>query len=156
AHMDFPYVHTPKPGFLAASWIALEDVRADAGPLFLFPRSHRLVPEFDFGGGNVMAFQDGPHVRHFEEYVDYKARSLGCDYELFMAKAGDVLMWHSALVHGGSPRTNPDATRRSLVGHYSPRHVYTSDRKHADRTPKVVLRNGGMFYDFQGPRDPKL
>jgi ectoine hydroxylase-related dioxygenase (phytanoyl-CoA dioxygenase family) len=156
AHMDFPYVHTPRPGFLAASWIALEDVREDAGPLFYYPRSHRLVPKFDFGGGNVMAFQDGPHVRHFEEYVDHKARAAGCERKLFMAKAGDVLMWHSALVHGGSPLGSPSATRRSLVGHYSPRHVYSSDRKHLDREPKVVSRNGGVFYDFQGIDDPQL
>lgn len=42
AHMDFAYVHTPKPAYLAASWTALEEVRADAGPLFLFPKLHRL------------------------------------------------------------------------------------------------------------------
>jgi phytanoyl-CoA hydroxylase len=156
AHMDFPYVHTPKPGFLAASWVALEDVKEDAGPLFFFPGSHRLVAKYDFGAKNVMAFNDGAHIRHFEEYVDAEAKARGCPYELFMAEAGDVLIWHSALVHGGSPRTNPNATRRSLVGHYSPTHVYSRDRKHPESAPKVVRRNGGQFYDFQNDSDPKL
>jgi phytanoyl-CoA hydroxylase len=156
AHMDFPYVHTPRPGFLAASWIALEEVKVDAGPLFLYPGSHRLVPKYDFGARNVMAFNDGHHIRHFEEYVDAEAKARGCETEYFMAQPGDVLMWHSALVHGGSPRTNPNATRRSLVGHYSPSHVYSRDRKYPDQAPKIVSRNGGQFYDFQKSDEPAL
>lgn len=156
AHMEFPYVHTPFPAYLMASWIALEDVREDAGPLFYFPKSHRLVPKFDFGFGNLLAYSDGWHVRDFEEYLDATARRLGLELKLFMAKSGQVLLWHSALVHGGMPRLGQDATRRSLVAHYSPRNIYSRDRRYPDRDPLVVSRNGGVFYDFQGEGDPKL
>jgi phytanoyl-CoA hydroxylase len=35
SHQDFPYVVSGIPSHLAASWIALEDVHPEAGPLFL-------------------------------------------------------------------------------------------------------------------------
>jgi hypothetical protein len=74
-----------------------------------------LVSKFDIGAGNLFSFEDGWHIRHFESYLDQAARGLGLEYELFMAKPGDVLFWHSALVHGGAPRLKPQATRRSLA-----------------------------------------
>ena len=35
-----------------------------------------------------------------------------------MPKAGDVLIWHSLLAHGGAPRVNRSLSRRSVVFHY--------------------------------------
>lgn len=154
AHMDFPYVHTPKPAFLTASWVPLEDVHEDAGPLFYYPRSHRLVPKFDFGGGNLLAYGDGWHVRNFEEYLQGTCERLGLERKLLLPQRGDVLIWHSALVHGGSPRNDPQRTRRSLVTHYSGAGIYNRDRRYPDRPPLAVERNGGLYYDLQEPGYP--
>jgi len=38
--------------------------------------------------------------------------------EPFLGKAGDVLIWHEELVHGGSPIIDMTRTRMSLVTHY--------------------------------------
>ena len=154
AHMDFPYVHTPKPAYLTASWVPLEDVHEDAGPLFYYPRSHTAVPKFDFGAGNLMAFGDGWHVRAFEEHLQHWAEHLGLERKLLMPRRGDVLIWHSALVHGGAPRNDPARTRRSLVTHYSAANIYAHDRRYPDRPPSVVARNGGLYYDLQEPEYP--
>ncbi len=38
--------------------------------------------------------------------------------ETFLAKKGDILIWHANLFHGGEKQTNPNATRKSMVFHY--------------------------------------
>lgn len=38
--------------------------------------------------------------------------------EKFLGRAGDVIIWHEQLVHGGSPILNLNKTRKSLVFHY--------------------------------------
>ncbi len=37
--------------------------------------------------------------------------------EIFLAKKGDLFIWHANLLHGGELRTD-DSTRKSLVAHY--------------------------------------
>ena len=53
-HVDYPYVRCQSPlSHLAASWIPLEDVHPDAGPLAYYPGSHRIEVSgmFDWGDG---------------------------------------------------------------------------------------------------------
>lgn len=37
---------------------------------------------------------------------------------MFGARAGDALIWHANLIHGGLPIGEAGATRRSMVCHY--------------------------------------
>jgi ectoine hydroxylase-related dioxygenase (phytanoyl-CoA dioxygenase family) len=41
------------------------------------------------------------------------------EVEQFTCKAGDVLIWHGGLLHGGAKVTERGATRRSFVVHFS-------------------------------------
>lgn len=145
-HMDFAYVHTRNPACLAAAWVACEDVSPDAGPLFYYVASHRLIPKYDFGDGNVLAFGAGSHTTAFEDYLEDSAVRLGLERRVYCPRKGDVLVWHSALVHGGSPRLNPHQTRRSLVAHYSTEAAYPEDSRRPGRPPTVIERNGGVYY----------
>lgn len=43
-HRDPAFVPAHPSGHLIASWLALEDIHPDSGPLVLIPRSHRLRP----------------------------------------------------------------------------------------------------------------
>lgn len=149
AHLDYPYVHTPKPAYLAASWIPLEDVHPDAGPLFYYPKSHRTIRPFDFGFGNVLAHSDGYHVRDFEEYLERQCQELELERKLLTVKKGDLLVWHYHLVHGGSEVADPARTRRSLVTHFSSRSVYATDRRYPNDPPIARAVNGGVYYDFK-------
>ena len=36
----------------------------------------------------------------------------------FLAKKGDIFVWHANLLHGGLPIQNADLTRKSMVVHY--------------------------------------
>ncbi|HVX04134.1 MAG TPA: phytanoyl-CoA dioxygenase family protein [Rhodanobacteraceae bacterium] len=147
SHQDFAFVHSLRPPCLMGAWVALEDVHPDAGPLFYWDRSHRLVPKYVFEGGSVLAEGDGAHVRAFEDYLENTCRDLELMRLTFTPHKGDVLIWHSALVHGGTPRTNPALTRKSIVSHYTTRRAYPFDRRHAGMAPLVRELHGAVYYE---------
>lgn len=151
AHQDFPYVHSAWPASMAGAWFALEDVNPAAGPLFYYPGSHRLVRPYAFPDGSVIADGDGPHVRLYERYLEEECSRLGLVQERFLPRKGDVLLWHSALVHGGSARIDPGQSRRSIVFHYTPQAAYPKDRRHPDALPVVLERNGCRYFASQAP-----
>jgi hypothetical protein len=43
---------------------------------------------------------------------------LGLEEQRFLARRGDLFIWHALLLHGGSRICNPDLTRQSMVTHY--------------------------------------
>lgn len=149
SHQDFAYVHSLKPALLAGAWVALEDVHADAGPLFYYPKSHHRVRKHVFDNGTVLAEGDGPHVRAFEEYLQTECEQLQLQRTIFTPKKGDVLIWHSALVHGGSPRNDRGRTRKSMVSHYSTREAYPFDRRHPTGEPIRITKHGETYYGLQ-------
>jgi ectoine hydroxylase-related dioxygenase (phytanoyl-CoA dioxygenase family) len=131
---------------LAASWIALEDVKPGAGELFYYPGSQRL-PDYLYPGENknIVDAQrrnpqldiSGPIAEHVKSLTDLCARE-GIEQQRFVAKAGDVLIWAADIVHGGSS-ISLDATRRSIVTHYCPKELvplYFEDRPREIRFDK--------------------
>jgi phytanoyl-CoA hydroxylase len=113
AHIDHVYMTPNPPRRLLASWVALEDIRAEAGPLLLWAGSHRL-PAFDFGGGayHFKPDLDPAHTTYVGEQKERFPR------REFLARKGDVLLWHAFFVHGGAPIIDPSATRKSMAFHY--------------------------------------
>lgn len=123
-HQDFSYVHHHRRiGELAAAWIPLEDIQADAGPLIYYKGSH--FPDrlgfFDWGNSSILANRNaGGGV--FDAYRNHLHRIVEANNfkpSVFLPKRGDVLIWHGALIHGGMAMSNPELTRRSLVCHYT-------------------------------------
>jgi ectoine hydroxylase-related dioxygenase (phytanoyl-CoA dioxygenase family) len=131
SHQDSAYVTYTLPRKFAASWIALEDVTVGAGELFYYPGSHRL-PDFLYAGRYKSMSEarrmgwDRDEVnndghRHVQS-LDGLAQQFGITRQVFAAKQGDVLIWHSDLIHGGH-KVSQDTTRKSIVTHYCPKHV---------------------------------
>jgi ectoine hydroxylase len=120
AHSDSIHMTTEPPGYLIATWIALEDCEADSGPLFYYPGSHRLpyVTTEHYDSGNTAWTIGANSNRRYEDKIDEVIRENGLEKQLFLARRGDVLIWHANLLHGGSPITRPGATRKSMVCHY--------------------------------------
>jgi len=50
-------------------------------------------------------------------YMNSEAEKNG-GAKAFIAKKGDVFLWHGNLIHGGSPVNNPELTRKSMVIHF--------------------------------------
>jgi ectoine hydroxylase-related dioxygenase (phytanoyl-CoA dioxygenase family) len=114
-HLDTLFMTPPSYGRLVATWMALEDVVADAGPLRYYPESNHIEP---------FRFEDGGfHVRNEEmdRWSDYMAGEVerhGLAETRFLAKRGDLFIWDAWLLHGGSEICKPGLTRHSLVTHY--------------------------------------
>lgn len=120
-HSDAIHMTTFPLGYMIAAWTAFEDMHADAGPLVYCPGSHRLpyalsrevgisAADFDRDGYETYRLR-------YEPYIQNLIRE-GLQTRTFMAKKGDVLVWHHNLIHGGSPRRNLALSRKSIVSHH--------------------------------------
>jgi hypothetical protein len=129
-HQDMAVFHIYPHNYLIGAWLACEDISREAGPLLYLPGSHR-APFFsgftDYPQTNlrtVSAAQTAAYQRYVQDLVTrYPQRE-------FLARKGQVLLWHGMLLHGGSPIEQPERTRRSFVIHYSTRH--------AERSPQTL------------------
>jgi Phytanoyl-CoA dioxygenase (PhyH) len=125
AHSDFFHMSTEPIGYLIAIWVALEDVSPDSGPVYYYPGSHKLPYlmteglEVRSGPLFVAKGKDEEYNRRLSTAVE----EAGIEPVEFLAKKGDVLVWHANLVHGGHSIERSGATRRSIVAHYFARDV---------------------------------
>ncbi len=131
-HQDSAYVAFSIPQQFCAAWFALEDVKPDAGELMYFVESHRKLPEFIHAErfksmpdaqlvGVSLDLLEEEDLKH-RNAIEREGERLMLKRETFMAKRGDVLIWHAELAHGGRP-ISTSATRKSVVFHYSPREI---------------------------------
>ena len=131
-HQDMGVFHIYPHNFLIGAWIACEDVGADSGPLVVYPGSHR-APFFrgftDYPQTNLRTADDA-QAAAYERYVEEVAQRF--PRHEFLARKGQVLLWHGMLVHGGAPVTRPETTRKSMVIHYT---VRGADRAKEVRGP---------------------
>jgi phytanoyl-CoA hydroxylase len=129
-HRDTPYFSTrPEYRYLGV-WVALENADENNGCLEVIRRGH-LVPELDRA---AIALR---HYRTLDEVPvspsgrdvladEYQSKVVegcfaeGLIKELVTARAGDVVIWHPQLPHGGSPIKDPTRTRHSFVMHVTP------------------------------------
>lgn len=127
-HIDYPYVRTQtKLAHLAASWIALEDIHPESGPLAYYPGSHRpeLSGFFDWGGGNILLNGEGERTPvEFAEHLTELVSSQKLEPRIYCPKKGDVLIWHGNLAHEGTAIKDHALTRKSYVTHYTSIEAY--------------------------------
>lgn len=120
AHSDAFHMTTEPQGYLIAIWVALEDIEPGCGPVFYLPGSHRLpqitTEDLALAEGSKLFVAD--KARPYYERVRQEIRDAGIEPVQFLPRKGDVLVWHSNLLHGGGPIADPDSSRRSLVVHF--------------------------------------
>lgn len=114
-HKDSLYLPPPSEDDMLAIWVALEDVDPAAGPLTYVSGSHR-IPPYRFSNGSMYHVLD--EMDDWRAFWQDHARRMGLPQETFPARRGDVFVWHSHLIHGGSPIADRARTRQSLVCHY--------------------------------------
>lgn len=117
-HQDTSVVAVEQPLWLAASWIALQDVQEGSGELAFYDRSHKL-PHYLFKDGSKRFRHDLDSRAEYE--ADLKQACADLPYERFLAKKGDVFLWAADLVHRSHDRSMAEDTPRlSCVTHYCP------------------------------------
>ncbi len=123
-HSDSIHMTTFPYGNLIAVWVALEDIDSTVGPLHYYPGSHKLPYVLNRDYDNVGSkFKLGNKT--YADYEDQIEKIVGennLKKKVFLAKKGDVLIWHANLLHGGEKVINTHGTRKSMVFHY-----YTND-----------------------------
>lgn len=153
-HIDYPYVRCQSPvAHLAASWIPLEDIHPDSGPLAYYPGSHKTDVSgfFDWGGGSVLLESDSVRTPdHLSEYLKGRMVEAGIPSRTYCPRKGDVLVWHGNLSHEGTRIVDETHTRKSYVTHYTSRGAYPK----AHLKPGVPERgvicadNGGYVFEY--------
>jgi hypothetical protein len=117
-HSDSIHMTTYPAGYLAATWIAYEDIAPNSGPLVYYPGSHKLpyVLSEDLGippGSSYTGYDT-----HYEPAIQRQIAEHGLQPHYFLAKKGDLLIWHANLLHGGSKLRDGKLSRKALVCHY--------------------------------------
>lgn len=119
-HSDSIHMTTFPLGGLLGVWIALEDIGMDNGPLHYYPGSHKLPyylnSDYD-NEGSALLLGDKDYTA-YEKMIARKIEENKLEKEVFLAKKGDVLVWHANLFHGGEPHLDKSQTRKSMVFHY--------------------------------------
>jgi hypothetical protein len=121
-YLNPPFINS----WYSAVWIALDDIHPDCGPFEFVPGSHKwplmkshkvrmyLSPEErDADGWPWLA------ERFVNGVADAEIARRGCQSEKFIARKGDLLIWHGRLMHRGSYANTPGMQRKTLIGHYS-------------------------------------
>jgi ectoine hydroxylase-related dioxygenase (phytanoyl-CoA dioxygenase family) len=113
AHIDSWFFYTKPLNSMIGIWIALEDIDDDQGPLFYYENSHLLDYTCPLEvNANLDISETGNALTKnlFEKIQNMKKIKVTC-------KKGDVFIWNSKLVHGGSSILNENKTRNSIVFH---------------------------------------
>lgn len=163
-HRDSTVVPTPEFGRLVAAWIALEDITPESGPLAYVPGSQKFA-FYELSPGQYVydpARHTARDVEAAVNFYDEQLRQSGLPEHRFLAKRGEVFVWHSALMHGGAPPLTPERTRKSLAIHYStlreqPTRLCAVREDGADsvfETSEIMERNGA--YAFANPLDGRF
>lgn len=118
-HSDAVHFSSLPERFMCGVWLAMEDISADAGPLFYYPGSHRwpimsnaIIQRKGFGS-DLQSAQD-PYAPAWQALCEAQA----LEQQTFLARKGQALIWCANLLHGGSVQNDPRLTRWSQVTHY--------------------------------------
>lgn len=134
-----------------AAWIALDDISPDAGPFEYAPGSHLWpVIQREKVWNQMRKIGQDPSLPTWPsdsqgwvgEACDFEIKRRNAETRTFIAKRGDVLLWHSSLVHRGSEPINRDIERRALIAHYS------SIKARPDMPHIKRMENGSHYFDF--------
>jgi hypothetical protein len=111
--------------FYAAVWIALQDIHEDSGPFQYVPGSHRW-PQVTRARilaalPNNQRDKDWPwhSERILTPLFEREIGKRGIEPVKYLPKRGDVLIWHSRLLHRGTRPIDTQLERRALIAHYS-------------------------------------
>ncbi|HLK28129.1 MAG TPA: phytanoyl-CoA dioxygenase family protein [Puia sp.] len=120
AHSDSIHMTTYPLGYLIAVWVALEDTNMENGPLFYYPGSHQMpyLLNNDFNEGETALTLGKKDYFDYEDVIEKAIAEKNLEKKVFLAKKGDVFIWHANLAHGGLPVVKPELTRKSMVIHY--------------------------------------
>jgi ectoine hydroxylase-related dioxygenase (phytanoyl-CoA dioxygenase family) len=119
-HADLVHFCARPLRLMCGVWVALEDIREEAGPLIYYAGSHKwptILPE-DVGAPQASAETPYEHYHLLEKAWEAEIEARGAKPIRFLPKKWKALIWDANLLHGGAPQTDRLVTRHSQVTHY--------------------------------------
>ncbi|MFM0087599.1 phytanoyl-CoA dioxygenase family protein [Paraburkholderia sediminicola] len=126
-HRDTPVFSTRPEYFYFGVWVALEDANEQNGALQVYRGGHK-IPELSREEMALRHFESLEDVPPFtqalwNEYqgtVKEQCEAAGLPPEMLHVEAGNTMIWHPQLPHGGGPIADISKSRFSLVMHTTP------------------------------------
>ena len=119
-HSDAIHFHTIPQRWVAACWVAMEDMDEDNGTLVYCPGSHKLGI-YDFKSINLSPTKYGEQSENYKKYENFIENVIESNEFIkkpFKAKKGEALIWSANLLHGGLETKDKSRTRWSQATHY--------------------------------------
>jgi ectoine hydroxylase-related dioxygenase (phytanoyl-CoA dioxygenase family) len=158
-HRDTPYFHTKPVNRFVGCWVALEDATLENGALLAIKGGH-LVPELDLTSIAGQLYADLREIDPNDQslWISYQDKmrdsclAAGLTVEPIEISAGDTIIWHPMLPHGGSPIINKALSRKSLVFHITPLNTPVYHQDYFFNPLKEMLSDPPWGYQKCGER----
>ncbi len=126
-HRDTPVFSTRPEYFYFGVWVALENANLQNGALQVYPGGHKF-PELDRESIALKRFgslDDIPPTSNdlwidYQNEVERQCKEAGLTLQSLCVEAGDTVIWHPQLPHGGGPIADISKSRFSFVMHTTP------------------------------------
>tara|TARA_B100000989_G_C19493644_1_gene450970 strand:+ start:543 stop:1325 length:783 start_codon:yes stop_codon:yes gene_type:complete len=120
-HSDYIHFATLPKNYLVGVWIALEDVKKNAGPLAIVNASHKF-PVLTNEKLNLKIPSNEKELKKnytiYENFIKKTIRKKKAKIKEIPIKKGEAIIWDANLLHGGLKIKDKNLTRKSLVYHY--------------------------------------
>jgi ectoine hydroxylase-related dioxygenase (phytanoyl-CoA dioxygenase family) len=119
-HSDWYHFAPSNNKGLAGVWVAFEDTDESNGALIVVPGSHKFPYKYPSDFSIPIGTEENPYLyyKDYEDAIEQIVESSGKKPELVKLRKGQILIWHSNLIHGGSKILDHSKTRYSQVTHY--------------------------------------
>lgn len=165
-HRDSPVFATRPEYHFFGTTVYLESAGDENGCLDEVMEGGHVIPELDqesmalrrFGSLDKIPNLDNDMWGEYQNAVVAEGRARGLQVKKLYVDAGDSLIWHPQLPHGGSPIKNLNRTRFSLVMHNTPVGVpvyhqnvfFHPSKQVSEKTPWGYREvDGRMIADFR-------
>lgn len=122
-HSDYTHFGTIPELLLAGSWIALEDISPDSGPLQIVPTSHKwdIYRYSENGDGKIPSGLDEIKIKYnsYESWVKKEIKNKKLKKITPEMKKGDCIIWSANMLHGSPDCKIPGSSRKSQVTHWT-------------------------------------
>jgi phytanoyl-CoA hydroxylase len=114
-HQDSYYLDSETVGEMAAAWIAVEDISAQAGRFFICPASHKIKLDDHTLYNNIAENHEGYILS-----VVQKVKDANLAIRAPILNKGDVLFWNAWTIHGSLDSQDATNSRSSITCHAIP------------------------------------
>ena len=114
-HQDTYYLDSEKIGCMIAGWIALENIKADAGRFVVCPSSNK-AKLIEQNQNNNYAYNHDKYIQEITFLIKEKNLKVVAPY----LEIGDLLLWNSKTIHGSLDSQSTTNSRSSITFHAIP------------------------------------